>query len=246
MIFQSWLKYFFTAKRGGHGVHSPLVYKWVEWYTKEKKNIFLPTWTPANPEAKIIASEFGAGSKVQQPRTASNYLKRIAWNPPQLKFLYSFLSKSGENWRVLELGTGGGSCTLMLDAHGKVDKVVSVDADTRFTSELGQHLSSKTKLENQLFSDYLAATTQQFDLVILDGDHLGERVEDYVSQIVEGGMLEEGWIVLDDIRWSADMLKAWEKLRDSQAVSISVDAGRTGYLYFGKRHTKETFRVYIA
>ena len=37
-------------------------------------------------------------------------------------------------------------------------------------------------------------------------------------------------MILDDIRWSEEMIVAWQEVSASPAVRVSVDLGRTGLL----------------
>ncbi|MFT6718278.1 MAG: hypothetical protein ACJAY8_000671 [Sphingobacteriales bacterium] len=240
-----WIVYFFTAKRGGHGVHSPLVYKWQEHFKQSKAAIFPYVFSDQELDIEVPPSSFGAGSKKAQNQTLKNYFARIAWDRNQLGLLHSFLAAVPGSWKVLELGTGGGSCAFQLDKHPQVDSLTTVDADDRFWDIIQAKFSKKTTFVKSLFQPYLEKEAGHFSLIILDGDHVGERVLQYLDLILQQSKDRPVWLVLDDIRWTKDMFTAWESIINRPQISLSVDAGRVGYLYLGPRKQKEHFRVWV-
>lgn len=240
-----WITYFFTAKRGGHGVHSPLVYTWQEHF--KQSNIGLAPFDFSSKELGQLVppSSFGAGSKKSKPQSLKSYFKRIAWDKQQLQLLHSFLATVSDSWNVLELGTGSGSCAFQLDKNAKVTSLTTVDADDRFWKLIQPKFSEKTTFVKSLFQPFLEKKMANFSLIILDGDHVGERVVHYLEILLDQKKDENVWLVLDDIRWTKDMFSTWESIIKLPQISISVDAGRVGYLYLGPRKQKEHFRVWV-
>jgi len=84
------------------------------------------------------------------------------------------------------------------------------------------------------FDHHLGAALEKFDridFVLIDGNHRKEPTIGYFMKILP--KLHEGsMVVIDDIHWSAGMLHAWNVIRNSEEVSVSIDLFRMGILMF--------------
>lgn len=67
----------------------------------------------------------------------------------------------------------------------------------------------------------------QVDLAFVDGNHQLQPTLSYFEQL-RSHMPPGGLLVLDDIRWSVDMMEAWNRIVTSSGVATTVDLGRTG------------------
>jgi len=74
-------------------------------------------------------------------------------------------------------------------------------------------------------------------LVFIDGDHSGEHLIQYYETILPFAD-ENTLIVLDDIRWSECMEKAWKAIIIREEISISIDLFRMGILFLKKNIRK--------
>ena len=50
-------------------------------------------------------------------------------------------------------------------------------------------------------------------------------------------------VIIDDIRWSNGMEKAWGELKSRKEVGVSIDVFQMGILFFKKDQIKENFRI---
>ena len=93
------------------------------------------------------------------------------------------------------------------------------------------------------FDLHLEKTLLKFnrlDFVFIDGNHRQEATIRYFKQILP--KLHPGSImVIDDIHRSKGMHRAWEKLREHEKVSISIDLFRLGIVLFKDDIAKEHF-----
>jgi predicted O-methyltransferase YrrM len=73
-------------------------------------------------------------------------------------------------------------------------------------------------------------TEKNIDFCFIDGDHQYASTIHYVMQIKEY-LSENSVIILDDIRWSEGMYRAWEELIKIPEFNYTIDFGRIGLLF---------------
>jgi len=91
----------------------------------------------------------------------------------------------------------------------------------------------------------LALTQLQppIDFAFIDGNHRFEPTVGYFDAIVPK-TINSSIVVLDDIRWSAEMEKAWNYCKDHSNVTLSIDLFFIGILIFRKEiKEKQHFTV---
>jgi predicted O-methyltransferase YrrM len=72
-----------------------------------------------------------------------------------------------------------------------------------------------------------------FDFVLIDGDHRGEALKSYF-QTIKPRLSQNAIVMIDDIRWSEDMFKAWKDILHDDTVTCSLDYFKFGLLFFRK------------
>jgi predicted O-methyltransferase YrrM len=82
----------------------------------------------------------------------------------------------------------------------------------------------------------------EFDYVFIDGNHKLIPTLKYFEACAQK-MSANGFMVIDDINWSAEMQQAWEKIKADKRVTISVDLFMVGIVFFNKGLSKENFTV---
>ncbi|MBO8152848.1 MAG: class I SAM-dependent methyltransferase [Candidatus Marinimicrobia bacterium] len=65
------------------------------------------------------------------------------------------------------------------------------------------------------------------DFAFIDGNHDGNSTINYYNQIAPN-LSNEAIIIFDDIMWSINMFKAWNKIRKDSRVSLSINIFRLG------------------
>lgn len=156
--------------------------------------------------------------------------------PDQGRLLFQLIRTLAPR-RVLELGTNIGiSAAYIVVAmdHAGGGQLVTIEASgirvalaRRFLDQLG--LLGGVDLIEGYFDDVLESVLADhgpFDVVFLDGNHRLEPTLRYTEMLVPG-MPAGGVIVLDDIRWSQEMLEAWTRVCGYEGLA-TVDLGRTG------------------
>jgi len=83
---------------------------------------------------------------------------------------------------------------------------------------------------------------QQNLLVFIDGDHDGDHLIAYFDAILPFTN-EHSVFILDDIRWSGSMEKAWRNLISREEVSVSIDLYRMGIIFLKKNIYKQHYKI---
>lgn len=93
------------------------------------------------------------------------------------------------------------------------------------------------------FEEYLnQLTTEQFDLIFIDGHHDGEALKYYVRRLLPHSH-DNTFFVLDDIRWSDGMKTAFNELCTWAEFHVSIDLFKQGILLKRSFQEKEHFVI---
>jgi len=56
-------------------------------------------------------------------------------------------------------------------------------------------------------------------------------------------MNENAILIFDDIHWSNDMEKAWEEIKESTKVTLTIDLFFVGLVFIDKKLSKENYII---
>ncbi len=245
------IKYSLIAK-GRHGIHSPFVYNLIDQVlrkpiSEEVKSRQNRLFKALKNDATIINfEEFGAGSKHLKKQRSVKQI--VSTNSTKNKYgnLLFRLMEGYKPMNVLEFGTSIGCGTLQLHWGNPEAQLISIEAckeTYEFAKKtMGQHqISNHIQLINSTFNDFLEGKIlEKFDLVFIDGHHDGKRLIDYVKKL-EKHTHNDTIFILDDIRWSMDMLNAWNTLLNDEQYHLSIDFFKMGVLIRQSNKRKEHF-----
>jgi predicted O-methyltransferase YrrM len=80
------------------------------------------------------------------------------------------------------------------------------------------------------------------DYVFFDGNHQLDATLQYFEWCLQKA--HKGTVfVFDDIRWSDEMLLAWNKIKNHPLVTVSVDLYSMGIIFFRTEQEKEHFTI---
>lgn len=247
LIFE-FILYQWLAKNR-HGIHSPFVYDLSDKCFKIKREkadeIILQSFESKlkTNNCKIHIQDFGAGSrKLGSERTINQIYKTSSSKGKFGKLLYQ-LNRYFEFKNVLEFGTSLGIGTLNLHLGNPAGKILSLEAcpeTYRFTSsQLSQF--SNIQLINQTFEDFINESKNQiFDFVFIDGHHDGNALLHYLERL-RPFTHPETIFLLDDIRWSQSMFKAWNQIQEDPNYNLTIDLFRMGLISPRPQQQKEHF-----
>jgi predicted O-methyltransferase YrrM len=137
----------------------------------------------------------------------------------------------------LELGTSLGVSTLYLALSDSKMRGSTIDYQQSIVDYTKDRFS-KFAIEGvefirSSFDDALPTImhpNNTFDLVYIDGDHSYASTMKYVNFII-ANIPANMVIILDDIRWSQGMYRAWQELIAMEQFHFTIDYGRIGLLF---------------
>jgi predicted O-methyltransferase YrrM len=79
-------------------------------------------------------------------------------------------------------------------------------------------------------------------MVYIDANHRYEPTLRYFDALVKY-CTPDAVLVLDDIHWSAEMEKAWEKIKQHEKVTLTIDIFDAGLVFFTPLYTKQHYTL---
>lgn len=250
--FRFWLN---SKPTEGHGVHSPYVFKlYTEVIEPDKKEKVFEKIEEYRKELKgcglsVIRKSIGESTNSGY-RGEEVSLKAIAGNvaiPSHLGRLLYRLSQHYKPKSIIELGTSVGISTMYLAANNTNAQIFTIEGDEAILgiaqNRFRQYGFNNVQTCAGSFDDQLPKILSELnsvDLVFIDGDHNSRSLINYFNLILPK-INEKSIIIVDDIRWSKGMEKAWDYLCSNENVSVSIDLFRCGILIFEKGIVKQHF-----
>jgi predicted O-methyltransferase YrrM len=252
----AWCKHAVKAV-GPHGVHSPFVYRLIT-HDLRKRNLFpvqqqIEAYRKSLKQSTAVVevNDLGAGSRVNKHACRSvASIAKSALQPVSHAQVMATLARHSQSRYILELGTSLGLTSAYLALSSSDVHVVTIEgapAIAQLAAESWQTIGlNNIELVTASFDEALPgvlAKMKRVDFVLIDGNHRYEPTMRYVRDLLQF-VHEETVIVLDDIHWSEEMERAWEKCAAIPEVTLSLDFFDFGVLYFKKGRRKEHFRLY--
>jgi predicted O-methyltransferase YrrM len=248
------IKYRWIAK-GRHGTHSPFVYAFTDECQRIPMDVDVveglkrieATYT-ASKEI-IDVNDQGVGSHRLSHRRLVKDIYRVSSSKGKFGRLLFQISRYYSPKKILEFGTSLGVGTYCLAKGNPGAEVVSIDA-CRETQSAARHMLEGAGIENctlinATFDHYLStAQHESFDFVFIDGHHDGEALLRYLSAL-KPLTHSDTIFILDDIRWSASMFEAWQKIIDDSDYHVTMDFFRMGMILRRPQQRKEHFVVKV-
>lgn len=256
---KNYLRHFFTAKRNGHGVHSPFVYAMVENIFSNKEGFYafheLKQWRIdlLKNEKEIAIHDLGAGSNVLHSSTRkvsdiANYgISSVKQSEFYFKLINYFNCKT-----IIELGTSIGLNTLYLSMANPKAAIYTIEGDENLNAFAKEFFATKktsniTALHGS-FDSVLPSLLKElgcFDLLYIDGNHTCEATLRYFNMAL-AYKEPDSILIFDDIYWRKDMTKAWEEIKAHPEVKVTVDCFYFGMVFFKKElKQKEHFKLFL-
>lgn len=241
------IKHTLTAKRRGHGVHSPFAYRLCEevfynelsFYQFNQLNQLRKELL--NNQQVIQVEDMGAGSRVlnAQQRLVSQIAAKGISTRKQSEIMFRLANFINATC-MIELGTSLGLNTLYLASVNSKARLVTIEGSKQLWA-FAKTLASKNKVQNCEYINEnfdtalprLLESINVLDFFYVDGNHTYEATLRYFQL----GLSKHGpnsVFVFDDIYWSPGMTKAWDVIKKHPSVTLSIDLFYVGLVFFRK------------
>lgn len=235
----------------GHGIHSPYLFYIARAILPDSTSYYC--FEPIESERRrlmtssetVYVDDLGTGSSESRPVA---YVARTSLMPPheaQLMMRLAVLIKAQE---ILELGTSLGITTAYLASACKASHVVTVEGAPELR-KLAMQVWKRLKLRSieSRLGDIDAVLDgykpeRPVDLVLMDANHTGEATLRYFNRL-QPFVSEKTILVMDDIRYSRDMYRAWLSICEHPSVTAAMDLGALGLVFFDTHFEKRIYKI---
>jgi predicted O-methyltransferase YrrM len=241
--------------RDRHSVHSPFVYDLVE-------QVLRPDHGPPSADriealrksalkdtTTLAVTDHGAGPRRgrSSTRTVATIARNALTPARRARMLYR-LTRHLAVRHVLELGTSLGITTLYL-AEGSAGGVITIEGCPSTAAIAGRHFATAGREDITLltgsFTDRLPhalAQVPRLDLAYIDGHHAAAPTLAYFEQCLSKAHNNTA-IVFDDIHWSREMGRAWERIKAHPRVTVTIDLYSMGLVFLRREQAREHFTL---
>ena len=235
---------------------------------KERRRLLRATKT-------LSVTDYGTGSSFGSAGSAALRrvcdIARTSLMPPRDAHLLFRLVNMLRPPLVLELGTSLGITTALLAAAAAKGRVVSFEGSTALADEarqvwkhlgianaevitgnidstLEQFLQPSPQSPNSPVQQFNNSTIQQspnlIDFALLDANHTEEATLRYFG-LLAAHAGPKSIFVLDDIRYSRSMYRAWKQIRRHPRVTSTIDLGDMGIALFDPDYLPRHYKMRI-
>ena len=251
-----YLKYLISSKTA-HGIHSPFVFELYNqvirknnsYYSFEKIEQLRQRLLYSQKEIEVTDLGTGTSGKRTLAQIAERSLKSEKYG--QLLFR---LANHLRPETILELGTSLGISTAYLASAVPNAKIITIEGCPNISAEAKKNFESlglkniETVVGNfdtslkQTIDSILNTQYSILDLVFFDGNHKMEPTLNYFNQCLSQAH-NDSLFIFDDIHWSDEMEEAWEEIKKSPKVTVTIDLFFIGLVFFRKEQAKENFVI---
>ena len=247
-LLKKYIRYRLRASNSkGHGMHSPFVFEFITRVLNDHANY--PAYARVEGLRKkllqnnkiLTIEDMGAGSAVNRhrERMVSDLAKNAAKPRKYGQLLYRMVSYYRPAV-VLELGTSLGITTSYLAAAAPEARVITIEGADEVAEVAQENFHSlaldNIRLEKGNFDEVLGTILREeprIDFAFIDGNHREEPTVRYFAQLLES-CGNDTVLVFDDIHWSEEMERAWERIKDHEAVRCTADLFFIGIVWLRK------------
>lgn len=249
----NYLFYFFTAGNR-HSVHSPFVYDFVCKVLDVRKT------KPSYHEFELIRSKMLKSNSMIEILPLGARAKEV--EKVKLKTIAARSAKSAKYAELLEricdyyqpvfaieIGTSLGLSAMYQASALREGHLWTLEGNPD-SMKVARHNFEKLGFQNihpiegdfDVTLPHLVNELPRIDYVFFDGNHsLGATLKYF--EICLAKSHNHTIFVFDDIRWSDDMLTAWNKIKNHPLVHVSIDLYTMGIIFFRTEQEKEHFTL---
>jgi predicted O-methyltransferase YrrM len=252
-----YLKYIFVSvNRKGHGIHSPFVFNVVNRVFRNKTDHTL-VYSIEKVRKRLIrdkriinVTDLGAGSEkcLNNLRKVSDIAGNSAVPEKYGRLLANMAAEFGSPL-IVEFGTSFGISTMYMASVCRETPVFSMEGCPETAEIAGMNFKEtglkNIRLEVGPFEDSMPLIISQGikpGLVFIDGNHRKEPLLDYFEKMAEISD-NNSVIIIDDINYSQEMEDAWNEIKQSGKVTLTIDIFRMGIVFFRKGVSRNDYII---
>ncbi len=243
-----------------HGVHSPFVYSFIDEClykktdTKPLAGILEQRKKLSKDKSILKYKDPGAGSKTKNNihkksiEVSVSRLARYSMQEKRFILLFYRMIQYFNYQTILELGTSLGVTAACMSRANPAIHIDTIEG-AKPVADIAKNLFNNTDVNNiflheGFFDEILTGVIQNkvYDMIYIDGNHKGEKLLHYFHTLTKH-INPNGVIIVDDIRWSASMLKAWYEIQKHQKTRVTIDLFKLGLVFFDDRLSRENFLI---
>jgi predicted O-methyltransferase YrrM len=239
-----------------HGIHSPFIFQLEKKCLRDKYPYEdyekLSRFRESIKNSKLILDieDHGAGSRVfkSNQRAVKDILRHNCSTAKDTQLLYRLCTYFKVN-QVLELGTSLGIAAHAMATARPQAHITTIEGSAQI-HEFATKALLKEGLKNvstvhSTFKGFFKTQKEEnntYDLIYIDGHHDGNATLFYFESILNR-VHNDTVVIFDDIYWSEDMTRAWNKICKHSKVTASVDCFDFGLVFFRKEQLQERFHI---
>ncbi len=242
----------------GHGIHSPHLYELVRMVIYDDNSYYCYSAIERQRQKLLLnhttlfVDDMGSGKSGK--RRLSDIVSRSAETPQVAQTLMRIVNHVKAH-TIVELGTCVGLTTAYLASPSSRSRVFSFEGSHELLQiaklqwqQLG--LRNIETIEGNIdhtlppFVDTLAAAGTPLDFAFLDANHTFDATKAYFDTLLPL-CRRHTIIAVDDIYYSPSMNKAWQYIRNSKAVTATIDCYHFGLVFFDPQYEKRIYRIRI-
>ena len=226
-----YLKFLFMAK-SPESMHSPFMFELLPRAFDQNRayyafaEIELTRHILGQSDLMIDSPDRGAGSKRRKDRSVSEFVQAALSSPRQCEFLFRMVEYLKPQVTV-EIGSALGISTSYLAKAHNAGRVFAFEGNPMFVETarnvISDHGISNVEFIEGNFDETLPGVLNKIPPVsfaFIDGNHRIQPTLDYFDLICKHAS-EECVIVVDDIRWTREMLEALPAMTPELAGAFS-------------------------
>lgn len=240
----SFIDYMVRAKTPGQ-IHSPFLFELLQFVHDPARHYYVFDTIESlraqllQQDEEIEKVDYGAGSKVKGRHTVKLVAETSLSSVVKCQTIFRLIVHQKPGC-ILELGTSLGIMTSYLAAAHEDAQVHTLEGNPSQVS-IAKDIGQKLELKNIHFHQGrflnilpgLLETVKTIDFALIDGDHRGGAIKNYFT-ILKPILSHHAIVIIDDIRWSADMYEAWKEIIQDKDISFTLDYFSFGILFFRK------------
>jgi predicted O-methyltransferase YrrM len=252
-----YLKYIIISKhKYGYGIHSPFVFDMVTRVFRNKIDADIVCCIEKvrkkliTDHRSIVVNDLGIGSeRLKSNKRKVSDIARNSPVPQKYGVLLANLAAEFGQPLIVEFGTSFGISTMYM-AAACCDTVVNSMEGSPAISEIAVANFKEAGLNNinvltgsfdEMWS-YAISSGVKPGLVFIDGNHRKEPVLKYFYKISEISG-SNTVVIIDDIYFSKEMESAWNEIKQTEKVTLTIDIFRMGIVFFRKGISRNNYTI---